>query len=179
LTRAFAADLQCREDADGRTVYGMCVPFDAPTPIREGGNRFTETFTRGSFARTIAERGDRVKLLVSHDHRALPIGRAVSLREDAAGLVGEFRVSRTRAGDEALQLVTDGALDSFSIGFEPVRSDWSKDGQTVVRREAKLREVSLVNFPAYEGALVAGVRDAIPFLSTERALAQLRYITRR
>jgi phage head maturation protease len=85
-----------------------------------------------------------------------PLGRATLLREDRAGLYGEFHVSKTAGGDEALELVRDGALDSFSVGFTPIKQV-QRNGVTV-RTETGIREASLVTFPAYEDALVGGVR---------------------
>lgn len=178
LTRATPCELEVR--GDGRTVIGLCVPFDAPTQIREAMGGYAETFQRGSFARTIAERGDRVKFLAHHDRRSMPLGRAVLLREDAAGLYGEFRVSKTAAGDEALELIRDGALDALSIGFEPIpsRDVWSRDRSAVTRTEVRLHEVSAVSFPAYESALISGVREAAPTLSVDAARRRLDLITK-
>lgn len=159
LTRIAPVDLEIR--GDGRTVAGIAVPFDQAAEIRVApGDSFIEVFRKGSFTKTIAERGDRVKALAMHDHRSLPLGRVTKLREDAAGLYAELRMSKTRDADEALELVKDGALDSFSIGFSPVRDRWSNDGSRVERLEVSLREVSLVAFPVYESARVLAVRSA-------------------
>jgi HK97 family phage prohead protease len=158
LNRAHQADLEIR--GDGRTVVGIAVPYDTPTLIRDHTGSYNELFRRGSFAKTITERGDRVKFLAQHDRRSMPLGRATLLREDAAGLYGEFRVSATQAGDEALELIRDGALDGLSIGFRPIQQKRSKDGTMVERTEAGLDEVSAVTFPAYDGAVIAGVRAA-------------------
>lgn len=163
LNRAHQADLEIR--GDGRTVVGIAVPFDAPTPIRDASGSYTELFRRGAFAKTISERGDRVKFLAQHDRRAMPLGRATLLREDAAGLYAEFRVSQTRDGDDALALIRDGALDALSIGFRPVKDVWNRARSMVERTEARLDEVSAVSFPAYDGALIAGVRTAATDLS--------------
>lgn len=156
LNRAHQADLEIR--GDGRTVVGIAVPFDTPTPIRDASGSYTEVFRRGAFAKTIRERGDRVKFLAQHDRRSMPLGRATLLREDGAGLYAEFHVSATQAGGEALELIRDGALDALSIGFRPVRDRWNQDRSMVERLEARLDEVSAVSFPAYDGALIAGVR---------------------
>ncbi|PBC57034.1 HK97 family phage prohead protease [Rhodococcus sp. ACPA1] len=175
IIRTSACDLDIRIPGDGRTVHGVCVPFDSPALINDRDGRYSETFTRGSFARTIRERGaGRVKFLALHDQRALPLGRATLLREDATGLYGEFRVSQTQSGDEALELVRDGALDAFSIGFEPVRNVWAKDMASVVRAEAKLLEVSVVAFPAFDGAAIAGVRHREPSLTIPNDIARRR-----
>jgi len=160
LRRTMTADLEIRSSE--RTIFGLAVPFDSPTTVDDGRGPYDEVFRRGAFTRTIAERGDRVKLLVAHDRQQrLPIGRATLLREDRAGLYGEFRVSRTREGDEVLELVRDGALDAFSVGFRGIRSkpDQPRHGEVLERLEVALAEVSVVPFPAYAGAAIAGVRS--------------------
>ena len=158
-TRATPADLEIR--GDGRTVVGIAVPYDSPTQVRAVGGSYTELFRRGAFARTIQQATSKVKFLALHDSLSrLPLGRATLLREDTAGLYGEFHVSKTRDGDEALQLVADGALDGLSVGFEPVRENVTKAG-VVERVEVRLREVSLVVWPSYTDALVTAVRGDV------------------
>jgi HK97 family phage prohead protease len=161
LRRSWAPHIDLEIRGDGRTVYGLAVPYDTPTSIRERAGAYDEVFRMGAFSETIRERGDRVKFLLNHDRQVLPLGKAVSLREDPAGLVGEFRVSATSAGDEALELIRDGVLDALSIGFAPMpdgsRGTPGRDA-VVERTRVKLLEVSAVAFPAYEGALISGVR---------------------
>ena len=169
LARTALADLEVR-GGTGRTVCGLCVPYGVATPISDLHGRYEETFCMGAFARTIAERGpSRTKFLAQHDRQSLPLGRAEVLREDTRGLYGEFKVSKTAAGDEVLELISDGALDAFSIGFQPVRDEWSRDRSSVTRLEAKLPEVSVVSFPAYEGAGITGVRTAYDPAALARA----------
>jgi HK97 family phage prohead protease len=170
LTRAFATDL---EVTSGRTVVGIVVPFGQVAEVSDDGRRsYRETFVRGAFARTIAERGQRVRLFTNHDTTRLPLGRAMLLREDAAGLYGEFRVSETQAGDEALALLRDGALDSFSVGFRKIAQRMVRD--VVERTEVGIREASLVSFPAYSEARVLAVRNATqPALTVARRRLEL------
>lgn len=158
LSRAFAADIEVRSDGTGRTVAGIVVPFGRTAMVSDGGPRYAEGFERGAFAGTIRSGGTgRVKLLTQHERQRNPLGRATLLREDASGLYGEFKVSATPAGDEALELLRDGALDSFSVGFTPINH--VKRDRVTWRTEVGLREASLVTFPAYEGALVQSVRS--------------------
>ena len=160
LRRAWSPHLDLEIRGDGRTVYGLAVPFDSPTPIRDRSGTYDEVFRMGAFADTIRERGDRVKFLANHDRQTMPLGKAIMLREDPAGLIGEFRVSATPAGDAALELIRDGVLDALSIGFAPIQSLGREGRDPVVERTAvKLMEVSAVAFPAYEGAMIAGVRS--------------------
>lgn len=173
-TRALSNDLEIRSSGDGRTVHGIVVPFDSPTQISDYDGDYQETFKRGSFARSIAERGDRIKFLSQHQRTTNPLGRAVLLREDAAGLYGEFRVSATQAGDEVLELIRDGALDSFSVGFQPIRETWNRNRTERTHYESKLTEVSVVSFPAYEQAHIAGVRAVrLPQLDSNQLAARL------
>lgn len=153
LRRGGFADLEVR--GDGRTIVGLAAPFDRPANI----GRYSEVIKPGAFLRTISERGDRVKLLALHDERTLPLGRATALREETCGLIVEARISKTVAGDEALELVRDGALDSLSIGFQPVRDKWNVDRDHVERLEVRLIEISLVHAGAYDDARVLAVRS--------------------
>jgi HK97 family phage prohead protease len=156
LTR-IAPDLELSRSGDGRTVCGIIAPFNRATTVDDGAGPYREAFVPGSFAKTIAERGHKVQFRAHHAKRTNPLGVASLLREDAAGVYGEFRVSKTQAGDEVLELVNDGALDSFSVGFAPLRS--RKANGIVERIEVALREVSIVCDPAYSDAVVMAVRE--------------------
>lgn len=172
LHRAFGPDLELRSGGDGRTVYGIAVPFGQVAEVSDGAGSYRETFVQGAFSRTLSERGDRVKLLANHDHRRFPIGRPTLLREDTAGLYMEAKISATRDGDEALELIRDGVLDRFSVGFRPIRHRNTAD-RVVERLEVALGEVSVVALAAYDGAVLAGVRSA-PSVSLPVDLARRR-----
>ena len=153
--RSYTLDLQIREDGEGRTIFGIAVPYDKEQRV---GSEMVEVFRKGAFAEVI-KAAHRVKLLRNHDVNN-PIGRATVLRETDQGLYAEFKISRTREGDDALELVKDGALDQLSIGFQPIKNRKRTDG-VIERLKAHLAEVSLVTFGAYgDAAAVAGVRSA-------------------
>lgn len=78
-------------------MYGVIVPYGEVTTVRDLDGEFREMFAPGAFRRSIAERGHKVKLLVSHDARTrYPVGRAVELREEPHGLFGAFELANTR-----------------------------------------------------------------------------------
>lgn len=172
-------DLELR--SDGRTVYGMVVPFDREAVVNDGAGNYREVFRNGAFTRSINAGVNRVKLYANHSHRRgeNPLGTATMLRQDPAGLVGEFHISNTRAGSEALELVRDGALDSFSVGFAEVPGKDRRTRGLVERLEVKLREASLVAFPAYEGALISGLRAELGDEELERLIAFARTLDTR
>lgn len=154
--RAFTPDLEVRSGGDGRTVYGIAVPYNAPTRIDE---QLVEQFARGAFNHQL-DRPQRVKF--AREHVLLGgsvIGAATMLRDDAAGLYVELRAARTPAGDETLELVREGALDQMSIMFREGRN--RRLGAGVVERvQADLKEVAIVFEGAYgEKAAAAGVRS--------------------
>jgi HK97 family phage prohead protease len=143
----------------GRQIFGRAVPYGETVTIHEGSYEYRERFALGAFDRSIRERGHKVRLMTQHDHRRLPVGRAVELREESDGLHAAFEVAKTTDGDDLLELVRSGLVDAFSIGFSPIRD--SRDGDVVTRVEAALREVSAVTDPAYPGAAIGGVRSRL------------------
>lgn len=161
LFRAFTPQLEIRaasKGGDGRTVEGIAVPYALPQRIDA---TLVEQFARGAFNHQLAA-PNRVRFTREHMmHGGALIGRAVELRDDAAGLWGAWRVSRTAAGDETLTLVEDGVLEELSIGFRERKNGnrLLEDG-TIERTRADLVEVSLVLQGAYgRHALATGVRS--------------------
>jgi len=153
--RHYDTALEVRAEGDGRTVIGIAVPYDVEQRISPG---LVEVFRKGVF-RDVVRAANRVKLLFQHKTDA-PIGRAIMLEERDEGLYGEFRISKTEAGDEALELIRDGVLSNLSVGFQPLRDE--KRGGVVNRIKAHLAEVSLVTFGAYgDAANIVAVRNEI------------------
>jgi HK97 family phage prohead protease len=87
------------------------------------------------------------------------VGKAIEFREDALGLWGAYRVSKTSAGDDLLALVGDEVLSDLSVGFRE-RENFREANGTITRVRADLREVSVVLEGAYgEGATILAVRS--------------------
>ena len=156
----------------GRTVHGLVMPYGVTATVSDGMAPYKERFQFGAFTRSIAERGQKIRLFTGHETNRLPIGRATELTERYDGLHGAFLVAKTRDGDDALALVAAEIADAFSVGFRPIR-DYDDHGVTV-RTEAALMEVSLVGIGAYETAHVAGIRSAPPPGTIPRSIAEAR-----
>lgn len=174
--RMFEPDLQIRSAAqggDGRTVYGIAVPYNLPQRINR---KLREAFAPGVCAHQM-----RAASRISFAHGHIPLGgillgRTLEMRDDAAGLYGEWRVSKTKAGDEALELINDGALNQLSVGFRerPDGNQVLQDG-TVLRTKVDLFEVAAVPAGAYgDAATIAGVRSLNDDTLIEDIPAQLR-----
>lgn len=173
LTHAYTQRLALRHEdgeaaGDGRTLFGLAVPYDVELDVSDWWDDYTEVFRKGSFAKTISERRHPVPLLVSHERRALPIGASNELWEEDDGLHAAFHLSATPKADEVLALVKDDAISGLSIGFEPVEHKVIAGPQRTPpssrdlheRTAVVLREVSVCNFPAYADAGVEGIRAA-------------------
>lgn len=135
----------------------------------------------GAFADSLARRGaSGVRLLWHHDP-AEPIGRWLSIAEDAKGLrvQGRLNLAVERAR-EIHALMRDGAIDGLSIGFRVERARTERS--TGLRRLEKLDlwEISVVTFPMLPGARVSAVKTGrAPPLSARQEPAVLAAAIRR
>jgi HK97 family phage prohead protease len=159
-TEAATFGVELREaGGDGRTLTGLIVPYNETTTDSPYANG--ERFLAGSFRKAVKEFKGRnakrpVHLFRAHDHDRA-IGLATGLEESDEGLVGEFRIGRTPAGDEALLEYREGLLGAMSVGFQAIQDARGTDGAREIR-EASLLEASLLPMGAYPGAKVLSLR---------------------
>jgi HK97 family phage prohead protease len=136
----------------------------------------------GAFAASLQAKGPGgVRMLWQHDP-AEPVGRWLSLVEDARGLRVRGRLnSGVARAREAMALLRDGGLDGLSIGYRVERA--RNERATGLRRldRVDLWEISLVTFPMQPGARVAGLAGVPPPSSPEdaRLAAAIRGATAR
>jgi HK97 family phage prohead protease len=137
-------------DLDQRTFEGYASTWDK--------DQVGDVIHQGAFIKSISEAfpAKRVKVLWQHSE---PLGMPLEMREDGFGLYVKGKVSKTRLGDEALELMRDGVVDRMSIGFmiPQGKSDYDENGVRHIR-EVKLMEFSPVTFPANEAAIITGVK---------------------
>lgn len=151
----FGAPVEVEEvkaSADGWTVSGYASTFGNV----DMGN---DVVMPGAFDKAL-ERGRKVRFLHSHDPRMV-LGVPVGLKSDKRGLFGEFKISKTKLGEDTRELLRDGALDSFSIGYIAKEWEWEGKGDDRVRQlnEVDLLEVSLVAIPMNPEAVVTGLKS--------------------
>jgi HK97 family phage prohead protease len=143
ITREFQARLV---DSEERTIVGLAVPYGQEIDLT--GN------TKERFEAGAIQSIEDVKLFYGHEE---PIGKVMEGRDTEEGFEIVARISDTVRGNEVYTLLQDGVLNRFSVGFFPVKD--RKEGQTIVRELVDLKEVSVVPFPAFEGAKITEVRS--------------------
>lgn len=143
ITREFQARLDTLEE---RTIVGLAVPYGQEIELM--GN-MKERFEPGAI-----DGVEDVKLFYGHEE---PIGKVIEGRDTPEGYEIVARISDTPRGNEVYTLLQDDVLNRFSVGFFPVVD--RKEGQTIVRELVDLKEVSVVPFPAFEGAKITEVRS--------------------
>lgn len=134
-------------DGSGMTIAGRCVPFGEPASI----GYYTEQFDRDCTFDGL----DRVKMTNSHGS-IIGVWSDFEQRED--GLWATGKISDTTEGRDVAQLIRDKAIDSLSVGFDPIERTIDANG-IVHRRRVRLNEVAVTGMPAYSGALITDQRS--------------------
>jgi HK97 family phage prohead protease/HK97 family phage major capsid protein len=156
MIRLTAQQITLDASADGepsRQITGLAVPWNVKATLSGGES---VVFLEGS----LPEDGPMPKLLEYHDDTRV-IGRVTERVSTAEGMMFVAKLSATRAADDALALLADGALDSVSVGAVPTKFKRLADG-TLEVSEAKFVELSVVTVPAYESAQVYSVAASSP-----------------
>lgn len=143
------------EDPEERSITGLGVPYAEPIEHLFG----RELFDPGSL-----EHAETAVILWQHD-RESPIGRVTRAEDTDEGMVITARLSTTARADEALTLTRDGVVTGLSIGFEPleyaIEHDDETDTDTLHWTRVRVREFSLVTFPAYDTARTRAIRSTL------------------
>jgi HK97 family phage prohead protease len=135
-----------------RTITGIAVPYGVAATVSDG----TEViFERGS----LPVDGKAPRLFLNHSAESA-IGIVTARYDDEEGMMFTAKISKTAAGDEALQLALDGVLDSVSVGVNPTKTRANKDGSITVLA-ADWIELSMVPVPAFAGAVITDIAASI------------------
>ena len=88
-------------------------------------------------------------ILFNHDYNR-PIGRATALKATSNGLEMEAKISK--AAKDVVELVKDGVLGAFSVGFRVKDADYVEETDGLRIKDAELFEVSVVSVPCNQTA---------------------------
>jgi len=138
---------------------------------------YMSEFQRGSFAKTIEERGNRIKLLFNHNEESV-IGKVVEIREDDNGVFVRARITRAvQQANDVFELIKDDVIDTFSFGFRAIKQTF-RAGVRVIT-EVKLYEVSPVVFEANENAVITDVRRDKRATDFDESLSSIQLFSER
>jgi HK97 family phage prohead protease len=145
-------DAAAGDGTPSRTISGIAVPYGVPATVSDG----TEViFEQGS----LPIEGKNPRLYMNHDSNQA-IGIVTERVETEEGMMFTAKISKTLAGDEALQLALDGVLDSVSVGVNPTKTRANEDGSVTVLA-ADWIELSMVPVPAFAGAVITDIAASI------------------
>ena len=158
---------------EGRTLLGVAMPWDTPALVRDPGKApYLEAFARSAFDRSLEQRPEPRPLYFSHEYRVRPAAEPIGVanfQKSTDGLIFQAYVSRTRKGDEYLELVRDKAVTDASVGVFPVQQKVTRtpQGPLTTRTETGLLELSLASagFGQYPAAKILAMRSAPDSLS--------------
>jgi HK97 family phage prohead protease len=155
--RTNSVDFEVRAEGDGMTFTGYASVFNSPSEDLGG---FIEYVAPGAFKRSLQSRNE-VKLLWNHDSGeplASLRGGTMQLVEDERGLKVTAQLPNTTRGRDVAELLRTNVINEMSFGFNVIKDNWSRDGQTRTLESVRLFEVSVVSFGAYK-ATEAAVRS--------------------
>lgn len=179
-TMEYKSAPQQTQQVEDRTVTGIASVFGN---VDSGG----DVVCSGSFAKTLAEMGDRVRHLWGHDYMAMPTAVIRDLKEIArvdlpkeiltrapdalGGLLVKREYLNSERGSESLAAITAGAVKEMSYGYNATKFDFEeKDGELVRNiREQRLYETSDVLWGMNEATVADSGKGALPFHETPKA----------
>ena len=145
-------DAAAGDGTPSRTITGIAVPYGVAATVSDGT---AVTFEQGS----LPVEGKAPRLYMNHDSNQA-IGIVTERVDTAEGMLFSAKISKTAAGDEALQLALDGVLDSVSVGVNPTKTRANEDGSVTVLA-ADWIELSMVPVPAFAGAIITDIAASI------------------
>ena len=140
LTSTFKA---LEEDDGGVHICGMASTADKD---RANDVIMAEAWTKGG----LHNFEKNPIILFNHDYNK-PIGRATGLKVTDNGLELKAKISKS-APDSVAQLVKEGILGAFSVGFRVKDADYIQETDGLMIKDAELFEVSVVSVPCNQAA---------------------------
>jgi HK97 family phage prohead protease/HK97 family phage major capsid protein len=132
-------------DAESRIIAGRIVSWNAEGNTSAG---------RTMFEKDSIKMSKNTKLVLQHDVTR-PLGKLVSFEQDDQGIIAEFKIAKTTAGNDALEEAATGLRSDFSVGVDV--EEWNNKDGVMAISASNLIEVSLVTDGAIPGAEVAKV----------------------
>jgi len=177
ICRSFISDFK----VDGNKVVGLAAVYESRTNI---GNMFEEVIERGAF-----DSSDLTDVLffVNHDMSKIPLARSrrnngsstmrLSLDERGLNMEASLDVDNNNEAKALYSAIQRGDMSGMSFLFTIKEDTWENLNSEMptrrIKKIARVREVSAVNFPAYQDTELLA-RDVASLESERTALNQAR-----
>lgn len=144
------------DTSSDRKIRGYAIVFNAKSEDLGG---FREVIFPEAVTRTLRE-GLDVRALVDHDS-AKVIGRmqagTLRMEADSKGLRVEITPPKTTDAKNIVELIQTGNVTGMSFAFRTIEDNWRYEDGEPLREviDMRIREVSIVSFPAYPQTDVA------------------------
>ena len=147
------------ESKEGMLIAGYAVVFDTPTKLYSlNGSDYYEVVNKGALDN--ADMSD-VVLRYNHNDNTTLLARTsnntLKLTIDEIGLYVEAELANTTAAKDIYELIKRGDISKMSFGFI-VESDHYSLNTRYIDSISVLKDVSVVDFPAYQSTIVATVQ---------------------
>ena len=130
-------------DDDGSVmIRGMASTADFD---RAGDSISADAWTKGGL-----KNFEKNPIILFNHNYDRPIGRATGLKTTENGLEMEAKISK--AAKDVVDLVKDGVLGAFSVGFRVKDADYIEETDGLKIKDAELFEVSVVSVPCNQSA---------------------------
>ena len=139
-----ASTFKSHENDDGSVMIRGMASTDHSD--RAGDVIAAEAWTKGG----LENFKNNPVILFNHDYDK-PIGRATGVNVTKNGLELEAKISKS-APAAVCELVKDGVLGAFSVGFKVKDADYLKETDGLMIKDAELFEVSVVSVPCNQAA---------------------------
>lgn len=151
--------VECRQENDELIIEGYPIVWDQRTLIGDDEYGFYE-----SVDKSCLEGADLKDVPLRYNHLdsvvilARTRNKSLELKPDSKGLFMRAKLqSNVQAHIDAYNMVQSGLLDKMSFAFNVTKQDIDRSGEKpyrIIKGIGKLFDVSIVDFPAYEGTSV-------------------------
>jgi HK97 family phage prohead protease len=145
--------------------------FEGYASVFNSTDAVNDTILPGAFKQSISE--TMPKMFVNHDHRQVPVGDWLEMREDDYGLYAVGRIDMNhKDGPTTYSALKRRAMDGLSIGFRMTKDDyeWKENNDGRVIKNMSLFETSIVSYPAEGLARISAVKGLIEAVDDLKSL---------
>ena len=160
--------LNSADEEDKLKVRGYAAVFNEPTLIWESdysGYKYYEVVDRNAF-----EGADMSDVCFRYNHGDIAMilartrNKTLTLAADDHGLAIQADIADTSTGKDVYELIRRGDLDKMSFAFtvEKQKVEYDEKAKTCIRtilKFDKIFDVSVVDFPAYDGTEISTVEE--------------------